>query len=224
MGHPTTPAKGPPPRILTKVEESSLKQAFATELKTATGKKRFKFLRDLLLIELALDAGFRVGECQKFKVSDVWQNMTVKSEIRLIADFNKHNPERRVKIAPDLKRVLELYIPLRLSPMPPEGEQALLLTPKPGQKSKNPGLKRADVCWILKFWTDKAGLPHLKFHWLRHTFASRFYWQGGLDLVETQTMIGHRSLDATRIYLHPEQDSMDRHLEEARPAQLGDLI
>lgn len=219
-----TPSKGKPPRTLTKLEESTLLQTIKSELSTATGKKRFRILRDLVLIKLALDAGFRVGECQKFKVSHVWQNMAVKTEIHILADFNKNNPERRVAISPDLKRALELYIPLRLSPMPPEGEDAILLPPKPGQKSKNQGLKRPDVCWILKFWTEKAGLPHLRFHWLRHTFASRFYWHGSKDLVETQTLLGHRSLDATRIYLHPEQDSMDRHLEQARPAQLGDIV
>ena len=223
MGRPTTPPKGPPPRILTKLEEAQLNQAFTTELQAATGKKRFKFLRDLVLIKLALDAGFRVGECQKFKVSDVWQNMFVKPEIHLPADFHKRNPERRVKVSPDLKRALELYIPLRLSPMPDEKEDAILLIPKPGQKPKKKALSRPDVCWILKFWANKAGLPHLKFHWFRHTFASRYYWQGGLDLMETMTMIGHRSLDATRIYLHPEQDSMDRHLDQARPPQLGDI-
>ena len=216
--------KGNPPRILTKLEESTLLQTITDELKDATGRKRFRILRDLVLIKLALDAGFRVGECQKFKVSDVWVKMAVKPEILLPADFNKHNPERRVKISADLKRVLELYISHRLSSMPDEKEDPLLLIPKPGQKAKKQRLSRPDVCAILKYWTEKSKLPRLKFHWLRHTFASRYYWQGGLDLMETMTMIGHRSVDATRIYLHPEQDSMDRHLDQARPPQLGDIV
>ena len=213
-----------PPRVLTKLEEATLNQTIVENLRTATGRKRFRILRDLVLIKLALDAGFRVGECQRFKISDVWQNMAVKSEIHLPANFNKKNPERRVKISDDLKRALELYLPHRLSPMPPDGDEALLLISRPGQANRKEGLSRPDVCWILKYWTDRAKLPHLRFHWLRHTFASRFYWGGGKDLVETQTMIGHRSLDATRIYLHPEQDSMDKHLQEARPPQLGDIV
>jgi len=223
MEHPRAGKRSSPPRILSKVEETRLKQCFLTELPKVKGLRRFKYLRDIVLIELALDAGFRVGECQKFRIKDVWENMAVRNEIHLEANFNKGNVERRVAIAADLKKALELYLPLRMNPWPTNGEDAILLISKPGQRARKDHMSRTDVVWALAFWTGKAGLGHMHFHWLRHTFASRFYWGGGKDLVETQTMIGHRNLNTTRIYLHPEQDSMDKHLLESRPGQLSEI-
>lgn len=48
---------------------------------------------------------------------------------------------------------------------------------------------------------DKAGLPDVRFHDLRHTFASRLV-QGGVSLYEVMHMTGHKSLAMVQRYAH----------------------
>ena len=42
----------------------------------------------------------------------------------------------------------------------------------------------------------------LRFHDLRHTFASNFIIQDGNDIISLQSMLGHRSINSTMIYTH----------------------
>lgn len=65
---------------------------------------------------------------------------------------------------------------------------------------------------------DRAGLPHdLSLHSLRHRFATRLLEQG-VNLIDIQSLMGHRSLATTAIYLH---DSPSR-FERARLAIEGE--
>lgn len=47
----------------------------------------------------------------------------------------------------------------------------------------------------------KAGLPGLRFHDLRHTFASMML-DAGADIVDVQQALGHTQLKTTAVYLH----------------------
>lgn len=47
----------------------------------------------------------------------------------------------------------------------------------------------------------KAGLPELRFHDLRHTFASMML-DSGSDIVDVQQALGHTQLKTTAVYLH----------------------
>lgn len=48
---------------------------------------------------------------------------------------------------------------------------------------------------------EKAGLPTLRFHDLRHTFASMML-DSGSDIVDVQQALGHTQLKTTAVYLH----------------------
>jgi site-specific recombinase XerD len=66
---------------------------------------------------------------------------------------------------------------------------------------------------------DRAGLPaDLSLHCLRHRFATRLLRQG-LNLVDIQSLLGHRDLGTTAVYLHDSEDRFDR----ARIAMDGGL-
>ena len=47
----------------------------------------------------------------------------------------------------------------------------------------------------------KAGLSDVRFHDLRHTFASRLV-QGGVPLYDVMHLMGHKSLDMVQLYSH----------------------
>ena len=52
----------------------------------------------------------------------------------------------------------------------------------------------------------KYNLPkNITFHSLRHSFATYYLMNGG-DLLTLKTMMGHKNLNSTTIYLHMSQD------------------
>ena len=48
---------------------------------------------------------------------------------------------------------------------------------------------------------EAAGLPHVHFHDLRHTYASRLV-QGGVTLYDVMHLMGHKSLRMVQRYAH----------------------
>jgi len=51
----------------------------------------------------------------------------------------------------------------------------------------------------------KAGISGLRFHDLRHTFATRLI-ELGVDLITVKELLGHSSVEITQRYTHPNQD------------------
>jgi integrase len=56
---------------------------------------------------------------------------------------------------------------------------------------------------------EKAGLRDVRFHDLRHTFATRLV-QAGVDLYVVKELLGHKSLKMTMRYAHHYPESL-RH-------------
>jgi integrase len=48
----------------------------------------------------------------------------------------------------------------------------------------------------------RAGIPHLRFHDLRHTFATRLV-SNGVDLATVKELLGHSTITMTMRYTHP---------------------
>jgi integrase len=59
---------------------------------------------------------------------------------------------------------------------------------------------------------QKAFLEGLRFHDLRHTFATRLVTSGS-DIVTVQKLLGHRDLQMTQRYAHPSSEDMKRAIQ-----------
>lgn len=67
---------------------------------------------------------------------------------------------------------------------------------------------RQSVSHLDKLWREareKAGLPHVRFHDLRHTNAS-WLIQNGADLVTVRDLLGHANVSVTNRYSHIEEE------------------
>lgn len=64
---------------------------------------------------------------------------------------------------------------------------------------KNKGIKSVKTSFNKA--RSKAGLDDVRFHDLRHTFASRLA-QGGLPLYDLMHLMGHKSLEMVQRYAH----------------------
>ena len=58
----------------------------------------------------------------------------------------------------------------------------------------------------------EAGLEDVRFHDLRHTFASRLV-QGGVPLYDVMHLTGHKSLEMVQRYSHLAPDYQNRAIE-----------
>ena len=58
----------------------------------------------------------------------------------------------------------------------------------------------------------KANLKDLRFHDLRHSFASRLV-ESGVDLITVKELLGHSTVRVTERYTHPNQEQKKRAVE-----------
>lgn len=64
---------------------------------------------------------------------------------------------------------------------------------------------------------EKLGLSHIKFHALRHTFATRTI-ESGIDVATVSGLLGHADVTTTtHFYVHPREEAMRRAMSSIAP-------
>ena len=63
------------------------------------------------------------------------------------------------------------------------------------------------VLHMLQRVLKRAGLPRIRFHDLRHTFATMAL-QNGVDVKAVQEVLGHEHLNTTEIYTHIDNEAL----------------
>jgi integrase len=66
---------------------------------------------------------------------------------------------------------------------------------------RNAGQRMLDLKKGFAKAVRKGGIPHIRFHDLRHTFATRLV-RSGVDLVTVQKLLGHAKITTTTRYAH----------------------
>lgn len=140
------------------------------------------------VVAMLLLTGARKNEVLQAK----WPDFDFKNRIWLI-EFNKTGKPR--------------YVPLS------EGAVDLLLSlprvdgcdyPFANPKTKKPFVQ---IFWAWDTARKKAGMPDLRIHDLRHSFAS-FLVNSGRSLYEVQKLLGHSQIKTTQRYAHLAQDTL----------------
>ena len=67
--------------------------------------------------------------------------------------------------------------------------------------NRKPGEKLLDLKKGFKKAVQLAGIPHVRFHDMRHTFATRLIW-AGVDIITVQKLLGHSKITMTERYAH----------------------
>ncbi len=152
--------------------------------------------RDHAMVEAILLGGLRRCEVLGLRLGDIRP-----SERRLfIADGNGGH-ERIVPVAARFFTSLGSYLAAERPESAADDHVFLVLKgPRRGRPLSAAGLDE-----IVSGARSRAGLTHLTCHQLRHTCFTRLR-EAGMALEAIQPQAGHRSIESTRIYLHPAND------------------
>jgi integrase/recombinase XerC len=106
----------------------------------------------------------------------------------------------------DLRAVLRKYLRRRAGS--PADTSALFLS------NRDTRLSARQVQARFVLWLRWAGIdrPGLSVHSLRHTFASRLYLRTR-DLILVGRAMGHKTTEATRVYVHQNDEALEDALE-----------
>jgi integrase len=142
-------------------------------------------LRPILLA--AVMTGMRKGEIFNLK----WSEVNFKEGFILVRD-SKNYESRTITLHHKLIEVL------------------LTLRDKSQSEYVFEGRKSTTHSWGTAL--KKSGIPHCRFHDLRHTFATRLVMKGA-DLVTVQELMGHKNVTMTKRYSHPTPEHKKQAVE-----------
>jgi len=147
-----------------------------------------EFLQPILMI--AVHTGLRRSEILNLKVSDI----NLKDRYILVRE-SKNGEIRHVPINTLLMKTLKSVIN--------NTDSEHLFVGPTGEPVKS--VKQG-------FWAAlrRSGIPHIRFHDLRHSFGSNLS-MAGVDIATIQELMGHKDITTTKRYLHPSP----KHKKEA---------
>jgi integrase/recombinase XerD len=153
--------------------------------------------RDRAIALIPFYAGARIAEVAMLDVADV-KISARKGSLHLVGKGEK---TRDIVLHPELREALAAW----LSERPETANRALFISRRGGHRLTTDAIDDV-ISGIVK----AAGLEdHITAHVLRHTFATRMLRQG-TDIVAVSELLGHTSLETTRVYVRPSEDDLER--------------
>jgi site-specific recombinase XerD len=156
-------------------------------------------VRDRLILTLLYYTGIRRNELLKLD----WTDLNL-SKSTLIVRSGKGNKDRLIPIHSTLSDLLDKYLEERL----PIEDNALIV----GERGK----RMCKCCFvdILNKYLEISGLKKKGYsaHSFRHSFASHLI-ESGVDLFKVQKLLGHATLETTKIYINFNSTQMAKAVE-----------
>lgn len=156
------------------------------------------------IVQLALNTGMRQNEILSLK----WRDVNLDRGTLTIVE-SKNGEQRTLPLNKAVMAVLEAKGKIR--------HISGLVFPSQAGTKINPGnLRRA-----FNSARDKSGIDHVRFHDLRHTFATRLV-QAGVDLYAVKELLGHKSIKMTMRYAHHYPESLRYGVDILDKIKAGD--
>jgi integrase/recombinase XerC len=191
------------PKWLDKKQRTNLIQAVRDDLQGA----RLRYprlwvlrLRDAVVVTLLLNTGLRVSELCNLKTSDL---LLTERKATLTVRAGKGTKQRVLPINRDARQMLEQWLAVR----PQIKDDALFV----GQREEK--LQVRSVQCAVSRLAKLAGLPDVTPHTCRHSFAKSLI-DSGVTMEKVATLLGHESLDTTRLYVTPGEKDLEQAVEK----------
>jgi integrase/recombinase XerD len=167
-------------------------------------------VRDRALLELLYGTGARISEAVGLVVDDL------ELAERSVLLSGKGGKQRRVPLGSYAVAAVQAYL-VRARPGLARlgaGTAAVFLNARGGP------LSRQSAWTVLRTVAERAGLPGISPHTLRHSFATHLM-EGGADVRVVQELLGHASVTTTQIYTLVTVDTLREVYTTAHPRARG---
>jgi integrase/recombinase XerD len=193
---PKIPARLPDYLHVREVEAIIAAAAAEAEATAAlSAARREEAARNAALLAVAYSCGLRATELVSLRRADVDLSLAV------VRVRGKGGKERLVPFGEVARRYLQRY--LAIAAEAGRGESAYLF---PSRRREGP-ISRQLFWKVVKKYAARAGVPGVKPHLFRHTFATHLI-QAGADVRTVQELLGHANVTTTQIYAHLDTKSL----------------
>jgi site-specific recombinase XerD len=178
--------------------------------------------RNYAIVQVLLQTGIRLSECAALTFED----MTFGERSGLLrVRAGKGNKARSVPLNASAREAVATYVAPRLGIEKPSMKVVAATWPKPESpeahepiflSQKGGALTTSAMGQLIADLVKAAGelVPEeTSAHTLRHTFARSYLAQYPGDVVGLATLLGHSSLDTTRLYSQPEVSQLATRVE-----------
>lgn len=199
------------PRWLERKQQFALQRAIEAHLAQAAHstrsarsaryarKRAFWHQRDAYLVIFLMHTGLRVAEAKALDVDD----LTMGERSGTVTVRGKGNKVRQVPLNLEARRAAREWLTLRGEL---GGGRAVFIS-QSGKRLTARSIQR--IVWELG---RRAKIESLTPHVLRHTFAKRL-GESGVGIDRIATLMGHTSIDTTRIYMTPSLTELARDVD-----------
>ncbi len=163
-------------------------------------------LRNYTMAVLMLDAGLRVGEVIKLKVSDLWYEDQPVQRLLVRGDVAKLGIERIIPMTDRLTNAIaKTYTETAM--WRSTGVDYFAFT---GSGTAT-AITARRVQQIIGTAASSSIRRWINPHALRHTFATRLMQRTNIRIV--QQLLGHKSITSTQVYTHPNTDDLTKAIK-----------
>lgn len=179
--------------------------------------------RNIAIIQMLVQTGLRIGECASLCFEDISFG---ERQGQVLVRSGKGFKTRKVPLNASVRQALAEYVapPWQVEPTLkavtvawPRQILGQPFTPL-WQSERHTQLSLREMSHtlylLLKDCANQELLPlGCTTHYLRHTFATAYLHQHPTDLVGLARLLGHSSLDTTRIYVEPSADELAERVD-----------
>ena len=180
--------------------------------------------RDYAILQMLLQTGMRIGECQALCCQDIIFN---ERKGTVLIRSGKGNKSRTVPLNSSLRSALVEYAAPILDCEPtakdvsgqwPQSQETRYTLPlwlsQKGNQLSSPAMWRVVNRVVVECANRGIVREDTKPHDLRHTFAHGYLQQHPGDLVGLARILGHESLDTTKIYTQLTAEELAERVEQ----------
>ncbi len=199
------PQVSPGPKYLDKKQQYALQRAIEKDVQLSRLRFPRRWVarqRDASLVIFLLHTGLRLQEALDLRLNDV-QLSDRKGQV--IVQQGKGGKQRSIPLNADARKALQDWLAAR----PKESGEYIWV---PVETEPNGALSSRSVQRAILRLGQEAGLENLTPHMLRHSFAKNLV-DSGTGLEKVAALLGHASLNTTRIYITPNLSDLEKAVD-----------
>ena len=178
--------------------------------------------RDYAMVQVLAQTGMRLSECAALRLGDI---AITERMGQIIIRAGKGNKQRKVPANASVRGALAEYLGLRWDVAPTIKAVLVVWEDRPGDTPLWVGQRGALSARSIARTIEELVAPLARrgllpdgtsAHTLRHTFATSYLADNPGDLVGLAALLGHSSLETTRIYVEQTDEELARRVEAGR--------